>query len=71
MGNDPQAVRRREEMVRYMCLDSFMATPMPILAEMCGKLICSISSLMHNGALRECLYIMAEKTQFSLERLIP
>ncbi|XP_053338679.1 laminin subunit beta-1 [Clarias gariepinus] len=51
MGNDPQALQRREEMARYMCLDSFMATPMPILAEMCIKLICSISSLMHNGAL--------------------
>ncbi|KAI5612331.1 laminin subunit beta-1 isoform X2 [Silurus asotus] len=51
MGNDPLTVQRREEMVRYMCVDSFLVKPMPILAEMCIKLICSISSLMHNGAL--------------------
>ncbi|MCJ8741639.1 hypothetical protein PDJAM_G00072970 [Pangasius djambal] len=50
-GNDPLAVQRREDMVRYMCLDSFMTTPVPILAEICIKLICSISSLMHKGAL--------------------
>lgn len=36
-----------------MCLDSFMMTPMPALAEMCTKLICSISSIIHDGALRE------------------
>ncbi|TSM04853.1 Laminin subunit beta-2 [Bagarius yarrelli] len=50
-GNGPQDVQRREEMVHYMCLDSFMVTPMPSLAEICVKLICSISFLMHNGAL--------------------
>uniref|UniRef100_A0A8C2ZAM4 Laminin, beta 2-like n=1 Tax=Cyclopterus lumpus TaxID=8103 RepID=A0A8C2ZAM4_CYCLU len=43
--------QRREEMIRYMCLDSFMITPMPVLAEMCSKLICSISSIIHDGAL--------------------
>lgn len=40
-------------MIRYMCLDSFMMTPMPALAEMCSKLICSISSIIHDGALRK------------------
>ncbi|KAG7235214.1 hypothetical protein INR49_030617, partial [Caranx melampygus] len=45
------AEQRREEMIRYMCLDSFMITPMPALAEMCSKLICSISSIIHGGAL--------------------
>uniref|UniRef100_A0A7N8Y1T9 Laminin subunit beta-1 n=1 Tax=Mastacembelus armatus TaxID=205130 RepID=A0A7N8Y1T9_9TELE len=50
-GNEPEAERRRDEMIRYMCLDSFMITPMPILAEMCSKLICSISSIIHDGAL--------------------
>ncbi|KAB5546301.1 hypothetical protein PHYPO_G00070480 [Pangasianodon hypophthalmus] len=50
-GNDPLAVQRREDMVRYMCLDSFMTTPMPNLAEICIKLICSISSVMHTGAI--------------------
>lgn len=50
-GNEPEAEQRREEMIRYMCLDSFMITPMPVLAEMCSKLICSISSIIHDGAL--------------------
>ncbi|XP_071783632.2 laminin subunit beta-1 isoform X1 [Centroberyx gerrardi] len=50
-GNEPEADQRREEMIRYMCLDSFMITPMPALAEMCSKLICSISAIIHDGAL--------------------
>uniref|UniRef100_A0A667ZZH8 Laminin subunit beta-1 n=1 Tax=Myripristis murdjan TaxID=586833 RepID=A0A667ZZH8_9TELE len=50
-GNEPEAEHRREEMIRYMCLDSFMITPMPALAEMCSKLICSISAIIHDGAL--------------------
>uniref|UniRef100_A0A8C2ZAT6 Laminin, beta 2-like n=1 Tax=Cyclopterus lumpus TaxID=8103 RepID=A0A8C2ZAT6_CYCLU len=50
-GTEPEAEQRREEMIRYMCLDSFMITPMPVLAEMCSKLICSISSIIHDGAL--------------------
>ncbi|KAL4655406.1 laminin subunit beta-2-like isoform X1 [Arapaima gigas] len=54
-GNHPAAKHRREEMLHYMCQESFMATPIPALAEMCIKLICSISSIMHNGALNcEC-----------------
>uniref|UniRef100_A0A8C9VHC6 Laminin, beta 2-like n=1 Tax=Scleropages formosus TaxID=113540 RepID=A0A8C9VHC6_SCLFO len=51
-GNHPAAKHRREEMVHYMCLESFRATPVPSLAEMCTKLICSISSILHNGALK-------------------
>ncbi|CAN9515951.1 unnamed protein product [Ophioblennius macclurei] len=50
-GSDLEAERRQEEMIRYMCLDSFMITPMPALAEMCSKLICSISAIIHDGAL--------------------
>nr|XP_061780709.1 laminin subunit beta-2-like [Nerophis lumbriciformis]XP_061780717.1 laminin subunit beta-2-like [Nerophis lumbriciformis] len=50
-GNEIAAEVRREEMIRYMCLDSFMITPMPALAEMCSKLICSISAIVHDGAL--------------------
>ncbi|XP_076840048.1 laminin subunit beta-1 [Brachyhypopomus gauderio] len=50
-GNDPHAQQRREAMVHYMCLDSFMATPPAQLADMCTALICSISAIMHNGAL--------------------
>ncbi|XP_041046913.1 laminin subunit beta-1-like [Carcharodon carcharias] len=50
-GTDPVAIHHREEMVRYMCLDSFMMASMPMLAEMCVRLICSISAIMHDGAL--------------------
>ncbi|MEQ2188977.1 hypothetical protein GOODEAATRI_020431, partial [Goodea atripinnis] len=50
-GSDPDAEQHREDMIRYMCLDSFMITPMPALAEMCSKLICSISANIHDGAL--------------------
>ncbi|KAM8829789.1 laminin subunit beta-1 isoform 1-T3 [Synchiropus picturatus] len=54
-GLELEAEQRREDMIRYMCLDSFMITPMPKLAEMCSKLICSISSIIHDGALAcEC-----------------
>ncbi|TNN22470.1 hypothetical protein EYF80_067416 [Liparis tanakae] len=53
LGGEPEAEQRREEMLRYMCLDSFMVTPTPALADMCSKLICSISSIIHDGALRE------------------
>lgn len=49
--NDPDAEQHREDMIRYMCLDSFMITPMTALAEMCSKLICSISASIHDGAL--------------------
>ncbi|XP_063282783.1 laminin subunit beta-4-like [Pelobates fuscus] len=50
-GNDPVAVHHREEMERYMCLDSFKMATMPVLAEMCIKLLCSISAIIHDGAL--------------------
>ncbi|XP_072569193.1 laminin subunit beta-1 isoform X1 [Paramormyrops kingsleyae] len=47
----PASEHRRKEMLHYMCVGSFMMTPLPPLAEMCTKLICSISAVMHNGAL--------------------
>ncbi|CAG6021045.1 unnamed protein product [Menidia menidia] len=50
-GNGQAAEQRQEDMARYMCLDSFMITPTPVLAEMCSKLICSISSIIYDGAL--------------------
>ncbi|XP_056896731.1 laminin subunit beta-2 isoform X1 [Takifugu flavidus] len=50
-GYEPEAEQRRQEMIHYMCMDSFLVTPMPALAEMCSKLICSISSIIHGGAL--------------------
>uniref|UniRef100_A0A674N9V3 Laminin, beta 2-like n=1 Tax=Takifugu rubripes TaxID=31033 RepID=A0A674N9V3_TAKRU len=48
-GYEPEAEQRRQEMIHYMCMDSFLVTPMPALAEMCSKLICSISSIIHGA----------------------
>ncbi|KAI7793829.1 laminin subunit beta-2 [Triplophysa rosa] len=54
-GKDGPDELRRMEMELYMCLDSFMTMPMPVLAEPCTNLICSISAIIHNGALAcEC-----------------
>ncbi|XP_061621813.1 laminin subunit beta-2 [Phyllopteryx taeniolatus] len=50
-GNEIEGELRREEMIRYMCLDSFLITPMPALADVCSELICGISAIVHNGAL--------------------
>ncbi|XP_048033390.1 laminin subunit beta-1 [Megalobrama amblycephala] len=50
-GDDGPDERRRQEMEVYMCLDSFTTLPMPALAELCTTLICSISAIMHDGAL--------------------
>ncbi|TRY90633.1 hypothetical protein DNTS_003700 [Danionella cerebrum] len=50
-GDKPHDERRRQEMELYMCLDTFMTIPMPVMAELCTSLICSISAIMHNGAL--------------------
>uniref|UniRef100_A0A3B3Z8Y5 Uncharacterized protein n=1 Tax=Periophthalmus magnuspinnatus TaxID=409849 RepID=A0A3B3Z8Y5_9GOBI len=50
-GDSPEAELRAEHMQRYMCPDAFLISPTPPLAEMCAKLVCSISALMHNGAL--------------------
>uniref|UniRef100_A0ABM5FJ00 Laminin subunit beta-1-like n=1 Tax=Pogona vitticeps TaxID=103695 RepID=A0ABM5FJ00_9SAUR len=50
-GNDPAAVERREALERYTCLEAFRMATMPDLAETCARLLCSISALMHDGAL--------------------
>ncbi|XP_069795570.1 laminin subunit beta-2 isoform X2 [Narcine bancroftii] len=50
-GFEPMSVRHREDMHRYMCLQSFLPAGVPMLAEMCAQLICSISAILHNGAL--------------------
>ncbi|KAJ8412324.1 hypothetical protein AAFF_G00145910 [Aldrovandia affinis] len=52
-GNGRVVEQRREDMLRYMCLDSFMATPTatPAVAPTCSSLTCSISAMMHDGAL--------------------
>lgn len=54
--------------MHYMCLDSFIAVPMPTLAEMCIKYICSISATMHAGALREyCSVTLGQAFQYIIK----
>lgn len=54
-GNSGAERRHSEDMLRYSCLDSSMAspTPTPTLSPTCASLTSSISAIMHNGALRE------------------
>uniref|UniRef100_A0A670K2I7 Laminin subunit beta 2 n=1 Tax=Podarcis muralis TaxID=64176 RepID=A0A670K2I7_PODMU len=50
-GSSPAAVERREALERYTCLEVFRMATMPDLAETCARLLCSISALMHDGAM--------------------
>ncbi|XP_018431602.1 PREDICTED: laminin subunit beta-1-like [Nanorana parkeri] len=50
-GNDPVSTHHREEMETYRCLESFKMATMPVLAEMCIMLLCSISAIIHDGSL--------------------
>ncbi|CAM5165168.1 unnamed protein product [Natator depressus] len=50
-GSEPAAVQHREELERYTCQEAFRMATMPALAEMCARLLCSISALLHDGAL--------------------
>lgn len=49
-----EAAPRLEELERYRCLEAFRMAPPPALAQACARLLCSVSALMHGGALREC-----------------
>uniref|UniRef100_A0A8C5T9A9 Laminin subunit beta-1 n=1 Tax=Malurus cyaneus samueli TaxID=2593467 RepID=A0A8C5T9A9_9PASS len=42
---------RQEEMERYQCLEVFRMPPPHPLAQACARLVCSVSALMHGGAL--------------------
>lgn len=48
-----EAAVRQEELERYQCLEVFRMAPPHPLAEACARLVCSVSALMHSGALRE------------------
>uniref|UniRef100_A0A8C5IK64 Laminin subunit beta 2 n=1 Tax=Junco hyemalis TaxID=40217 RepID=A0A8C5IK64_JUNHY len=48
-----EAAARQEELERYQCLEVFRMAPPHPLAEACARLVCSVSALMHGGALRE------------------
>lgn len=48
-----EAAARREELERYRCLEAFRMAPPHPLAQACARLVCSVSALLHGGALRE------------------
>ncbi|XP_028907998.2 laminin subunit beta-2-like isoform X1 [Ornithorhynchus anatinus] len=48
---DPGAAQRHQDMERYRCLEAFRMVTLPVLAESCAELLCSISALLHDGAL--------------------
>uniref|UniRef100_A0A8C5T7S1 Laminin subunit beta 2 n=1 Tax=Malurus cyaneus samueli TaxID=2593467 RepID=A0A8C5T7S1_9PASS len=48
-----EAAARQEEMERYQCLEVFRMPPPHPLAQACARLVCSVSALMHGGALCE------------------
>lgn len=48
-----EAAARQEELERYRCLEAFHMAPPSPLAQACAQLVCSISALLHDGALRE------------------
>ncbi|XP_062441299.1 laminin subunit beta-4-like [Rhea pennata] len=50
-GAEAAAAQRREELERYRCLEAFRMVPPPALAEACARLVCSVSALLHDGAL--------------------
>lgn len=52
-GAAADVAQRREELERYRCLEAFRMAPPHTLAEACARLVCSVSALLHDGALRE------------------
>ncbi|KAM6300840.1 laminin subunit beta-2-like [Aegotheles albertisi] len=50
-GAEAEAAARREELERYQCLEAFRMAPSSPLAQACTRLVCSISALLHGGAL--------------------
>ncbi|XP_064375116.1 laminin subunit beta-2-like [Dromaius novaehollandiae] len=50
-GAEAAAAQRRQDLERYRCLEAFRMVPPPALAEACARLVCSVSALLHDGAL--------------------
>ncbi|OPJ71971.1 hypothetical protein AV530_009303 [Patagioenas fasciata monilis] len=46
-----EGAARREELERYRCLEAFRMAPPSPLAQACARLVCSVSALLHGGAL--------------------
>ncbi|XP_075930347.1 laminin subunit beta-2-like isoform X3 [Petromyzon marinus] len=50
-GDDRESTRRRENFDRYLCQESGKAVMKQPVTEVCAGLICSLSALLHDGAL--------------------
>ncbi|XP_078470535.1 laminin subunit beta-2-like isoform X1 [Lampetra planeri] len=50
-GDDRESTRRRDNFERYLCQESGKAVMKQPVTEVCAGLICSLSALLHDGAL--------------------
>lgn len=55
-GGDAAALERRATFERYRCHEEGLAPSKSPLSEACAPLLLSLSALLYNGALRECLW---------------
>lgn len=55
-GGDAAALERRATFERYRCHEEGLAPSKSPPSEACAPLLLSLSALLYNGALRECLW---------------
>lgn len=56
-AGDPTANSRKQTYERYRCHDSTKTVSRNLMSNTCSKLISSMSAIINDGALRECLYL--------------
>lgn len=54
-GGDAAALERRATFERYRCHEEGLMPSKTLPSEACAPLLISLSTLLYNGALRECL----------------
>lgn len=56
-AGDPTANSRKQNYERYRCHDSAKTVSRNLMSNTCSKLISSMSAIINDGALRECLWL--------------
>lgn len=56
-AGDPTANSRKQTYERYRCHDSTKTVSRNLMSNTCSKLISSMSAIINDGALRECLWL--------------
>lgn len=54
-AGDPASNSRKQNYERYRCHEGAKSVSRPLMSSTCSKLISSMSAVIHDGALRECL----------------